>query len=107
MTPKILAAAFVASFGLMQAPASAEKVHFDYGAHELRTAGGAQALYKRLRREARQACEDRIPMPIAQKTSQRSCTAALTSEWVAEINDARVSRIHARAGGSIYVAGSN
>lgn len=87
---KLASLAFAATL-FAAASAAADEVAFKYQTYELETAGGAEALHSRLMARAKRLCRasDRNL-----STLQERCTEKLADEWVAKINDERLSAIH-------------
>jgi UrcA family protein len=96
MSPKILSVLIASTVALIiAAPATAnDRAEFSFKSYELDTAGGAQDLYKRLLKRARQICTPPGPRSLSERGSNAQCTQLLADEFVANINHQRINRIH-------------
>ncbi|MEQ8934372.1 MAG: UrcA family protein [Amphiplicatus sp.] len=72
-----------------------DRVEFRYRTAELATEEGAQLLHERLRARAARLCDtwgsDEFLPGVVEE-----CAADLADQWVNEINDPRLSKVHAR-----------
>ncbi len=106
MSPKSLATVIAASVvAIAAAPAFAgDQVQFSYKNYELDTAGGANALYERLSRQARKHCTAIGVRPLYIRKVEGQCTADLTDEFVENIDHPRLYALHEAATGALRLA---
>ena len=90
------------------APAFAEDFVFKFQKHELATSEGAETLYSRLESSVEHFCTQNGNRPLTTRLAEKVCITDMLDETVAEINDARLSRIYAReTTGNRYAGGSD
>lgn len=72
----------------------ARSVSVRYSAAETGSAEGVQALYARLEAAARNACRRDSDRGVGALAERRNCRAAALDAAVADVHDARLSRLH-------------
>ena len=98
-----LSASIIASPAMAGEPLG-DDVDFAFKAHELETSGGVSDLYARLTFRAERACSTPGIKPVYQRQFEEECTARLTDEFVAKIDDPRLTRVHAAEQGAVFIA---
>jgi len=88
-------------------PALATDFTFKYQNHELTTSDGAEILYSRLEASVENYCTQNGPRPLTTRRAEKDCIAEMLDDTVAQIDDARLSRIYARETSGDRYAGGN
>ena len=110
MTLRLITIAPVFLLLIAAEPARAEDashvVEFRFESGELAAPGGAERVYRRLSREARNACTTGSRKSLREIASERACYDSLVAEFVEKIGDARLSAVHAEENGDRRLARS-
>ena len=102
MTRTISLIAFFACFSA--GAANAQTASVGYYEYELDSVAGAQNVYARIQNKAEATCIDGGRTPLYRQPVEDACIAELTEDIVAEIDHARLYRIHENLGGVTRVS---
>ncbi|MEM8772214.1 MAG: UrcA family protein [Pseudomonadota bacterium] len=105
MLLKKTAISFAAAAFTLTSFAMAQSVTFRYQPDELQTRSGAMKTYKRLEKRVERACVRQGQRTLSERRFAEDCMAELKDQMVAKIDHPRVNQLHARAGGTLYIAG--
>lgn len=97
---KLVAIAAISSVAAIGAAQAGDHVDFSYKQSDLQSTASVHELYKRLENRAESACGVADARALYAKQTAAQCEADLIEDWVAGINDPRLSRMHAQNGGS-------
>ena len=75
--------------------ANASQFEFRYQAHELETAAGVEALYDRIKTDARTSCVRVGVRPLYVRLMERDCVVDLVDEYVAHIDSRKLTALYA------------
>lgn len=95
MTSKLTAFLSVLAMSAAALPAMASEASFKFNQDQLETSAGTHRLYNNLATRAQNLCTSPGIRPIAQRKNERQCTQDLIDGFVEEIDDSRLTKIHA------------